>query len=115
MGAKTVADRGWTAKEMRTLEELRMQGLSASRIAAHLGRTLHSVKGRLQLLGIRCPRGAVTWLEVIARGLPDALAAQIMGVSPHTVRTRRSRLRAMGYDFPDLRHTRYERQRAEGA
>ena len=103
MAAKRVRDRGWLAKEMADLERMRLDGLSIAAIATQLGRSFHSVKGRIQLLGVKFPGAKAIWFDVLSRGLPEEMSARLMGVTLGTVRTRRSRLRKLGFDFADGR------------
>lgn len=109
MAAKRNRDKGWTAKELLVLERMRMNGWSVARIAAELGRPFFSVKGRLQVMGIYLPpHHHLGWLDKFRTGAKDAELAAEMNVSQATVRTRRSRLRALGYDFPDRRRREYK-------
>jgi DNA-binding CsgD family transcriptional regulator len=110
MAAKRVRDRNWLESEETRLESLRMQGLQAQEIAGILGRSLHSVKAKLVRIGIAYPLGASAWLDVLNSGITDSEAAKQMGVKINTVRTRRSRLRHLGYEFADGRTMRWRRE-----
>ncbi len=93
--------RTWTRKELQRLEELRLAGLTAQRIADELGRTLASVKCRLCQEEI--PRTYLTtnrWLMLLSGPHTIAWAAAEMGVKKPTVIRAKNRLRRAGFRCP---------------
>lgn len=89
----------WTTKELERLEALRMDGLSAQRIADQLGRTLASVKCRLAGEGIERPR-SLKWLYVLVKPHGIAELAARMGVTKWAVKQQKRKLRRAGFDIP---------------
>jgi|ERR1051326_3949574 transposase len=92
--------RTWTVKELRLLEELRHEGLSAYAIAERLGRTVASVKNRLAEEGIRKPRRDLVWLRILSHPHTIAGVAQKRGVTTWAVKRAKNRLRRAGFDIP---------------
>ncbi len=113
MAAKKTPDRMWTRREMDRAESLRLDGQSMSAIALALGRSLNSVRACLQRLRVRAPDTSLRWLDVLCDEAPDAVTAQQMGCATGTVRTRRSKVRALGYDLPDRRKLAWRRGKRE--
>jgi len=93
----------WTIGDMDRLEQLRMAGMSTADLARELGRTTNAIRIRLSRMRIVRPSCFLRWLEVLRLNLSDAVVAQRMRCQVITVKTVRSRLRRLGYDFPDGR------------
>lgn len=94
--------RTWTRKEDQRLEELRMQGLSAPKIAKEMGRTEPSVKCRIsQLQAERFSPRQQKWIELlmIPHNLRDVAAK--MGVDYRSVVRARYRLKKAKVEISD--------------
>ena len=93
--------RTWTVKELRRLEELRLEGKTATQIAGVLGRTLASVKVRLATEGLQRARSRqIRWLRLFRQPHTLASAAAAMGVGLNAAKRAKNRLRAAGFDVP---------------
>lgn len=100
MTTKAKTWRAWTSHELRRLEELRLDGMTAPAIAAELGRTLASVKVRLCEEGFVHVGVSQRWLRVLMRPHTIAGAAAEMGTSKWAVKQQKRKLRRAGFEVP---------------
>lgn len=92
--------RSWTTRELDRLAEMRWQGMTATTIARELGRSLPSVKCRLQEGAV--PRPEVfrrRWLLEFTRPHRIAELASRHDVTRHAVRQAKRRLRRQGFQL----------------
>ena len=95
----------WGTLELRTLAELRGDGLTAAAIAAVMGRTLAAVRCKLQVLKLRKRRDALKykWLPILREPHTIAGVAEALGVTKWAVKAAKQRLRGLGYKVVRLR------------
>lgn len=84
--------KGWTVKEVRRLESLRLEGKSLAQIAAELGRTKASVSQRLSQEGIDRVRNQWRWLPLLMQPHNIGALAERLGVTKHAVKQAKRRL-----------------------
>lgn len=89
----------WTYPELKRLEELRIAGKKRREIAAILGRSVASIRGRLRHIEMPKPTSELLWMERFCQGLSDQELANRLGIQYKSVLQARRRLRRLGYTF----------------
>src|SRR5260370_5068400 len=89
--------KAWSRKEELRLEEMRIGGMTCPAIAAAMGRTLVSVKHRLQDLGVHRASKLQLYLPLVSKPHTLQGVAAVLGRAIRTVTTSKNALRRAGF------------------
>src|SRR5581483_10589941 len=96
----------WTPEQDALLVGLRLQGLSIKKLARRFRRTTGSIECRLSRLGVRLKelRRAEYLRHFRTPNHDMGEVARALGVTRHTARIAKSKLRAAGFRLPPAYH-----------
>lgn len=101
----------WSVEDIATLKRLREQRLTCQEIADIMGRSREAVRQQCVVQAASLTPTDEKWLECFMRGLSTRVTADLMHVSERSVARHRSRLRKMGYVFPETVLSKLVRER----
>ena len=91
--------RAWTTKELRVMEEMRLDGKTVKEISSVVNHPYHGVRGTLRRRGVKrvCKRRQ-EYMQLFNLGYSNKVVAGILGVLIDTVNSMRYRLRKLRVD-----------------
>lgn len=94
--------KNWLAKEVKQLEEYRLQGKTCKEIGEIMGRTIIAIEQCCKRNQIPRTTAAEKWFEAFGLGLSTEETAKVMGATANNVRSWRYKLKKAGYEIQNV-------------